>query len=222
MSLFTDAFRGRLEAAAAARAQRRDENVALMADRIRRESLVEPVAQEIHRSIIRPMVEEVARAFENCALEHHRTPTGFTSRCRLARTDQYPANAELAIGIGQAADGNGVVLTYNLGIIPELMSFTKFDSSTFDIEQMVLDDVRARIADWLLRFTDTYLRLETEPNYQDWHMHIDPVCGMHLSGAASVHLIEHAHRKIYFCSEECRMRFAADPGLYLTGAAPLL
>jgi YHS domain-containing protein len=34
-------------------------------------------------------------------------------------------------------------------------------------------------------------------------------------------VIEHERRKIYFCSEDCRQRFEANPGLYLTGIAPL-
>lgn len=221
MSSFTDAFRGRLEAAASARTQRRDANIAMMAERIRRQALVEPVAQDLHRTIIRPMMEEVARAFPNCTLEHHRTPTGFTSRCRLARNDRFPPSAELAIGVGQAAEGDAIALTYSLGIIPELMSFTKSDSWTLAVEHVALEAVRVRIGDWLLRFTDTYLRLETEPNYQDWDRHIDPVCGMRISGGGAFRVSEHAHRKFYFCSDECRTRFDADPGVYLTGAAPL-
>jgi YHS domain-containing protein len=220
MSSFTHALHARLAAAAGARAGRRDANAALMEDRIRRQGRFEPVAEEIHRTIIRPMMEELARVFDNCVIEHHRTPTGFTSRCRLACTDRYPASVELAIGIGQAAEGAGAVLSYHLGIIPELMSFTKSDSRALDLEQVDREEVRVRLAEWLLRFTDTYLRLENEPNYQDWHTHVDPVCGMRITGAAA-QVIEYERRKIYVCSDYCRTRFEADPGLFLYGVAPL-
>jgi YHS domain-containing protein len=220
MSSFTDALHDRLEAAAAARSERYQANVAQMAERTRREALFEPVADEAFRSVVRPMVEEVGHSFENCTVEHLKTPTGYLSRCVLARTDRYPASTELDIGIGLAEGATGL-LTYRLGIIPELMSFTRTDSWTFELRVTRLDEIRARLAEWLLRFTETYLRLESEPAYQDWQTHIDPVCGMGVSGAAAAHVLTHAHRRIYFCSEECHLRFKAQPALYLTGAAPL-
>ena len=221
MSSFTSALHDRLAAAAAARAGRREANAAVMEDRSRREAAFDPAAEAIYRTVMRPMLEEVARAFDNATVESFRTPTGFTSRCLLARTDRYPASTELAIGLGQADDGTGAVLTYRLQIIPELMSYTRSDSWTLDLEHVGVEEVRATLADWLLRFTDTYLRLESEPNYQDWDTHLDPVCGMRISGVAAAHVLEHARRKIYFCSEDCRQRFEAHPELYLTGIAPL-
>ena len=221
MSSFADALHDRLEAAAAARAAHRDANVSLMEDRTRRGAAFDPAAEKLHRTFIRPMVEELARAFDNCTVEHYKTLTGFTSRCLLARTDRYPARAELTIGIEQADEGSGAVLTYHLVVIPILMTFAGSDRWTLDLEHPVLEEVQARLAEWLLRFTDTYLRLETEPSYQDWHTHVDPVCSMRITGVAAAQVIEHAHRKFYFCSEDCRARFEADPALYLTGAASL-
>lgn len=220
LNQFIDALQGRLDAAATARAGRRDANAALMEERIRHAERFEAVAEEIHRTIIRPMMEELTHVFGNSAIEHHRTPTGFTSRCRLARTDRYPASAELNIGIGQVADATEAVLSYHLGIVPELMSFTRSDSCALALDRVDREEVRARLTEWLLRFTDTYLGLETEPNYQDWHTHIDPVCGMRVTGAAA-HVIEYGRRKVYVCSDSCRRRFEADPGLFLDGSAPL-
>jgi YHS domain-containing protein len=104
------------------------------------------------------------------------------------------------------------VLTYRLQIIPELMSYSRSDSWTLNLEHVALDEVRTRLSDWLLRFTDTYLRLECEPNYQDWDTHLDPVCGMRISGAAAAHVIEHEIAGRSTCSEDCRQRFEANPG----------
>ena len=42
--------------------------------------------------------------------------------------------------------------------------------------------LRDRLAAWLLRFTETYLQLETDPRYQEWRSHTYPVCGMRISG----------------------------------------
>ena len=221
MSSFTNALHARLEAAEAARAERRRANVALMEDRNRRTASLETAAERIHREVIRPMVEEMAGVFGNGTVEHYRTPAGFTSRCMFTRTDRYPASAELAIAVGPGPVGEGAALTYHLGIVPELMSFTKSDSWVFDPENVDRDEVRTRLADWLLRFTDTYLRLESEPGYQDWPMHVDPVCGMRISGTVAAAVSDHERRKIYFCSEACRQRFEAQPGLYLAGVAPM-
>lgn len=222
MSSFTNALHDRLTAADASRADRRDTHAAQMEDRTRRAAVFEPVAEEVHRILIRPMMEEVARAFDNCTVEHLKTPVGYSSRCLLARTDRYPASTELAISIGQEATGDRGLLTYRLGIIPELMDFTKSDSWTFALEPPALDRICDQLTAWLLRFTDTYLRLESEPAYQEWCTHLDPVCGMRISGAAAANVLQHAHRKIYFCSAECRTRFETQPGLYLTGEARLL
>ena len=221
MSSFVNALHDRLEAAAAARAAQRDVNSALMEHQTRRSAAFDPAAGEIHRTLICPMVEELARAFDNCTVEHYKTPTGFISRCLLARTDRYPARTELTIGLEQANEGSGAVLTYHLVVIPVLMTFLASDRWTLDLEHPMPEEVQALMAEWLLRFTDTYLRLETEPSYQDWHTHVDPVCSMRITGVAAAQVIEHAHRKIYFCSEDCRARFEADPALYLTGVAPL-
>ena len=220
MSSFTSALHERLAAAAAARETGRAAKLAQMEDRTRREAAFGPAAEEVHRTLIRPMVEEIARAFDNCTVEHFKTPDGYISRCVLARTDRYPAVTELALGLGPGQEATGGLLTYRVGIVPELMSFTKSDSWAFELAPLPRDAIRDQLAEWLLRFTDTYLRLESEPSYQDWRTQLDPVCGMWVSGAAA-HVLEHARRKIYFCSEECRDRFQAQPGLYLTGAVPL-
>jgi YHS domain-containing protein len=220
MSSFTTALHERLAAAAAAREAMRADRVMQMQARTRREAAFGPAAEELHRTLIRPMVEEIVRALDNCTVEHFKTPDGYVSRCVLARTDRYPAATELAIGLGPGLEAAGGLLTYRVAIIPELMSFTKSDSWTFELAPLPLDAVRDQLAQWLLRFTDTYLRLEGEPSYQDWRTHLDPVCGMWVSGAAA-HVLEHARRKIHFCSEDCRDHFQAEPGLYLTGAVPL-
>jgi YHS domain-containing protein len=210
----------RLAAAAAAREAGRAARLAQMEDRTRREAAFGPGAEEVHRTLIRPMIEEIVRAFDNCTVEHFKTPDGYISRCVLARTDRYPAVTELAIGLGPGLEETGGLLTYHVAIVPELMSFTKSDSLAFALTPLPRGTICDQLAEWLLRFKDTNLRLESEANYQGWRTHLDPVCGMWVSGAVA-HVLEHGRRKIYFCSEECLNRFQAEPGLYLIGAVPL-
>jgi len=44
----------------------------------------------------------------------------------------------------------------------------------------------------------------------------DPVCGMSVDPHTTPHRAEHGGRTFYFCSANCRAKFAADPGKYAT------
>jgi YHS domain-containing protein len=58
---------------------------------------------------------------------------------------------------------------------------------------------------------------KTKPEKEE---HIDPVCGMIVTGEARYRL-EQAGEKYYFCSEHCLREFKAHPELYLNkGGAP--
>src|SRR5580700_9048347 len=49
---------------------------------------------------------------------------------------------------------------------------------------------------------------------------IDPVCGMTVDPAKSLHRLSHAQKTYHFCSAGCRGKFVADPEKYLHGVAP--
>ncbi len=55
---------------------------------------------------------------------------------------------------------------------------------------------------------------------QDTGQALDPVCGMRVDPATSVHRAEHAGRTYHFCREGCRAKFVADPARYLAPATP--
>lgn len=48
----------------------------------------------------------------------------------------------------------------------------------------------------------------------------DPVCGMMVETAHAPAESHHAGHTYYFCSENCRLRFDADPIAYSAGGAP--
>ena len=48
----------------------------------------------------------------------------------------------------------------------------------------------------------------------------DPVCGMTVT-AQSLHVLQHEGKSVYFCSAECKSKFAANPAAYPT-ASPVL
>ena len=47
----------------------------------------------------------------------------------------------------------------------------------------------------------------------------DPVCGMSVTAQAT-HRLQHEGRPVYFCSANCKEKFAADPSAYPTGPPP--
>ena len=50
-------------------------------------------------------------------------------------------------------------------------------------------------------------------------MTTDPVCGMKVDERRSEHQTQFAGRKYFFCSDECRKEFEADPNEYVETAA---
>jgi Cu+-exporting ATPase len=52
------------------------------------------------------------------------------------------------------------------------------------------------------------------------HAAVDPVCGMTVDPAQSPHHLAYRLKTYYFCSADCRGKFAADPEKYLQGAVP--
>ena len=50
-------------------------------------------------------------------------------------------------------------------------------------------------------------------------MTMDPVCGMRVDERSAEFQTQFAGRKYFFCSEECRKEFEADPDEYLEIAA---
>lgn len=78
-----------------------------------------------------------------------------------------------------------------------------------------------RLEEWfetrLLRFLQTYMRLETEPSYQRENLALDPVGGMELSRVDAAYRFEVAGRPYFFCSEGCYSRFVTNPSLYVRG-----
>jgi YHS domain-containing protein len=210
---FSVRLRERLAAAHVSRADRLQNNECTMRELDVQAQRFAQVASDVHRTVVRPLVEELAAQFDNATTEHYQTPLAVSSTCHFAPTDRIPARVRLLVGIGHDGRGGGA-LTYDLEIVPLLLSCEKNDSWPIDLSGPDEPGLRQRLEAWLLRFLETYLQLETDPRYQEWHWHTDPVCSMRISGANTVGTLEHGKRRYYFCSETCRQRFAAEPALY--------
>lgn len=51
--------------------------------------------------------------------------------------------------------------------------------------------------------------------YQKMAMHVDPVCGIHVTAGTAAAIREHLGRKYFLCSAACDSRFTPDPAFYL-------
>ena len=106
-------------------------------------------------------------------------------------------------------------LQYKLEIIPLVIQFEQADELEIDLASPDM----AEVLDWIERklqsFLDTYMRIESDPNYQRENQHVDPVCGMHVQAGRIAHKAENSRHTYYFCSQDCHEHFTASPESFL-------
>lgn len=193
-----------------------------MARREALEAAFEGIAATLHQRVIRPRLEVLTARFEGVRVEHARTSAGVHTRCVFPHSDRYPASVSLTLGILLDADRGAASVFQSLEIIPILFDFERGSHMDVSLDQ---PDERA-VADWvegkLLAFLETYLRVETDPNYQRVNGHVDPVCGMRIQASAAEQRRQFRSHTYYFCSSTCEQRFAADPEFYVDRRAQQL
>ena len=61
------------------------------------------------------------------------------------------------------------------------------------------------------------IALETvsNPNFKEWTMAIDPVCGMEVDERTTKDKASHENTTYYFCSKDCKDEFQASPEDYI-------
>lgn len=178
----------------------------------------EALADAIHHLEVRPRLEALVHHFPNANVEHWLSSSGIHSHCGFARTARFPATVKLTIGITHDRVARQTALQYKVSVIPLLFQFEAADELPFDPGAPDM----AEIVDWietkLQLFLETYLRIESDPNYQRENQHIDPVCGMHVQAGRATYTSVHAHHTYFFCSQVCTDRFNAWPEFF-TGSA---
>jgi len=73
----------------------------------------------------------------------------------------------------------------------------------------------------LVSFVRGYLGLPDDPRYQRENVYIDPVCGMEVPGGTGVEFATFGGATYVFCAPACRVRFEANPRLFLDGIVKL-
>jgi len=170
-------------------------------------------AHRIIKSVIQPLLKEVALHFNNATVTEYYGNNDFHCICKFAHTPRFPASVSLDFSLHTATSNSEHTARYDFEIHPSMMEYKRNEEKNF-----TFDDADAAIGLWveakIVECVDTYLRLETHPLYQKENMVIDPVCGMRISSVTAKSKIERPHRRsIYFCSETCKKAFLKEDTL---------
>jgi YHS domain-containing protein len=178
------------------------------------------VADHVAQRLIRPRMELLAGYFDNAEPLSDGDPA-HRHHCRYVfrHNERFPATVTLDLGVCPDAGIENILVVYTLEILPIFFRFEGRDQIEFP-----LDDVdESRLVAWIEKkihdFFETYLRLEENDHYQRENTVTDPVCGMEINKAWAAAHMEYQGQAYYFCLEECRAKFAADPRLYLKSVA---
>lgn len=165
-------------------------------------------------TVIRPRMELVVRKFKNASLVDADTSAAYRCTCVFEHTTQFPASTKLEFAVGPDEHLENLVISYHLEILPVFISFKNTDHIAFPLYSVDEKLAAAWIDDRLADFTAAYLQLETAKAYQQDNMETDPVCGMPVNRNWAKAQMEYRGRTYYFCIEDCRTRFAAEPERY--------
>ncbi|MDP1860541.1 MAG: YHS domain-containing protein [Gemmatimonadaceae bacterium] len=176
-----------------------------------------PLADAIHHLEIRPRLDTLISHFPNAHVDHWLSSAGLNSHCTFSSTERHPASVKLTLGITHDPALHRAALRYTLEIIPQLIDFEHVDELVIDISSPDMEEVVGWTERKLESFLKTYLRLETDSNYQRENQHVDPVCGMHVQAGRVFHRAEYSHHTYHFCSQDCQERFSASPEFFVGG-----
>jgi YHS domain-containing protein len=168
-------------------------------------------ASRILTAVVYPRMQELSRNFDNATLQELDKVAGFLCICGFSPTDRFPATVSLGIDISPSGNYERLDIHYNIEVNPALMEYMRYDGRTFKLESPTFEE---EIGQWveskIFDFLETYLLLETHPEYQKENYVIDPVCQMRIPRAQAVAKIEQKGRAIYFCSEVCKEAFLKE------------
>lgn len=168
-------------------------------------------ARRILTSLVYPRMQELSRNFENSKLKELEKAEGFQCICEFSPTERFPATVSLDFTLSPSGSYERLQIHCYLEIAPALMEYMRYDGRTFNLGNPSCEE---EIGQWVeakcLEFIETYLQLETHPEYQKENYVTDPVCDMRFPVAHAANKIEQEGRTIYFCSEVCKEAFLEE------------
>lgn len=208
-------IRERLTTAQAHRQQSQEKVSREMKEYERRLNQFKAIAKRLLHKVIIPRLKVLAGLFPNAQLTEGGSKTTHLCDCNFDHTPEFPASTKLEISILPDDQIKCIVINYKLEILPVFFEFDREDRLEFPLDEMKEQAVASWVNSKLLQFTDTYLKLQLVPQYQEENVVVDPVCGMRINKAAAATTAEHEGQTYYFCVEECRQKFLQAPKRYL-------
>jgi len=130
-------------------------------------------------------------------------------------SDEFPASAELVVQFAHDPEVERAHCTVRARIIPVLMQYEKEGTIEIDLDEAETPRLVEFIDQRICRFAADYLRIrEPDSPYQRDRQVTDPVCGMTFHRWEAATSVQHNRRTWFFCTDECRERFEADPDKY--------
>jgi YHS domain-containing protein len=176
------------------------------------------VADRLMQTVVRPRAEKLQAHFPNTTAPAEKN-TRHTCVYQFAHTPRCPATVTFELGITRTGEATTLVVQYNLTILPVFFPFESSDQLSMPLNDLDEKKLAGWVEDKIVGFVATYLRLETAEQYQTENTATDPVCGMQVSKARPGATLEYAGQTFYFCLDECRANFAANPSHYIAPRA---
>jgi YHS domain-containing protein len=173
------------------------------------------VAPRIADRLLWPRVKKLASTLPNARAQNADVADLQKCTCTCSHTDAFPASAKLEFTIRPDCTLDNLVATYNLELLPMFFQFERSDEKVLPIEAVNEQELAAWLDEKILQFVDTYLHVQDVEQYRQENYVIDPVCGMRVDKSRAGAQTEYAGRMFYFCVDECRQKFAADPMHYI-------
>jgi YHS domain-containing protein len=177
-----------------------------------------PLADRLARTVIRPRMEKLASYFDNARFLPPEQAGRYHCACQFQPTERFPAKVKLELSVGTDGRAENLIVRYDLQILPIFFHFQGESEISFPLDAVDEGRLTAWVEERIVGFVGTYLRLEELEPYQRDNLVTDPVCGMVIQKPLASAHVEYLGRPYYFCVEECRQKFAADPERYASGA----
>jgi YHS domain-containing protein len=175
-------------------------------------------ADRLVETVLGPALRKLTDCFGNAELEcdsngrHHCV-------CTFHHSDRFPAHVKLELAVSRDGQCETLLLLYDVEILPVFFQFQHEDRLGMPLGSVSDEQAAAWVEKKIVEFVETYLRLETVDQYHTENMVLDPVCGMRINKTHAPAKMEYNGQKYYFCLEECRRKFAAQPSQYLAAGS---
>jgi YHS domain-containing protein len=186
-----------------------------MAERDERLKRYDALGDRLTETIIRPRMDRLKMCLEQLNSAQIES-TRHTCRLLFRHSPEFPAAAKVELGVTRDGQARRVWIQYNASLLPLLMPFDGNDQLSMPLEGLDEAKVAAWIDEKLLQFVNAYLSLETTNQYHAENLATDPVCGMSVNKASAPARMDYQGVTYFFCIDDCRRRFAENPGRYLT------